>query len=242
MRFMRRTYFTLRRLALLVAALLMLSATAGVGSAFAAWTRVAQWEMNEDPGATTMLDSSGNGRTGNIGSLVVTGVPSDTRIAYRWTDATVNNPDREKRLVVVNRRALNPRRDAFSVTLSLQTTATGQNIIQKGQATTGGGMWKIETRSDGHAVCTFKGRAGRAAVSSRVSVADDEWHTVRCIRRRGGVTVIVDRFLPRTQDGRTGRIANDWPLTIGGKWRCGSNNVSCQDYVGLLDRVVVKRR
>jgi hypothetical protein len=73
-------------------------------------------------------------------------------------------------------------------------------------------------------------------------VADGAWHTVRCIRRRAGVTVIVDSFLPRTQDGRTGRIANHTRLAIGGKLFCNPPNVSCQDYVGLLDRVVVRRK
>lgn len=239
---MRRTYFTLRRWALLVAALLALSATAGVDSAFAGWTKVADWEMEEDSG-TTMSDSSGNDRDGNIGPLVDIHVPSDTSFAYKWTLDTVDHFPREERLVTVRSKALNPRRDAFAVTLRLRTTATGQNIIQKGQATTDGGMWKIETNSDGHAVCAFRGARGRAAISSRVSVADGAWHTVRCIRRRAGVTVIVDGFLPRTQDGRTGRIANATRLAIGGKLFCGGpKNVSCQDYVGLLDRVVVKRR
>jgi Laminin G domain len=241
---LRRTYFKLRRWTLLTAALLALSATAGVGSASAAWTKVAVWQMNEPSGATTMSDSSGNNRDGKIGSLVDTGVASDTRLAYEWTAGSVDHHPREERLVIVNGRAFNPRRDAFAVTVSLLTNETDQNIIQKGQSNTNGGMWKIETRSDGHAVCNFRGPAGRAAVSSRVSVADGAWHTVRCIRRRGGVTVIVDDFLPRKQAGRTGRIANDTSVAIGGKLFCpvGPQNVSCQDYVGLLDRVIVKRR
>jgi hypothetical protein len=73
-------------------------------------------------------------------------------------------------------------------------------------------------------------------------VSDDEWHTVRCVRRSKGVTVIVDGGQPRRQAGRTGKIANAFDLAIGGKLTCNPPNVSCQYYVGQLDRVIVRRR
>jgi hypothetical protein len=242
-RFLRRTYFTFRRWAVLTAALLGVTATAGVGSASAAWSRVAIWEMNETSG-TTMRDTSGHKRNAHIGSLVNIGVPDGTRVTYEWPSGTVNESQREERLVTVTNtttnRAFNPRRDPFAVTLWLKTDQADQNIIQKGQATTSGGNWKIETNSK-RATCFFRGSAGRGAVTSRIDVADGNWHTVKCIRRRTGVTIIVDDSLPRTEPGRTGLIANSWPLTIGGKWRCGGTNVSCQDYVGRIDRIVISR-
>jgi hypothetical protein len=241
-RFLRASSFASRRWALLVAALLAANASAGVESAFGAWTKVAAWQMDEGVNATVMHDSSGNGRRGTIGSDVETGVvvSGDNR-AYNWPAGNLDvvNPER---LVTVDSRALNPRRDAFAVTIRLKTgAADNNNVIQKGQATTAGGMWKIDML-DGRIFCTFKGAAGRAGIGSRLTVSDDAWHTVQCVRRRTGVTITVDGGVPRTQAGRTGRIANAYPLSIGGKTTCNPPTVQCHYYVGLLDRVIVRRR
>jgi hypothetical protein len=230
--------------ALLAAVLLVASASAGAESALGAWPKVAAWEMNEPPNATTMLDSSGAGRSGTIGALVETGVPvivGGANRAYRWPAGNLDleNP---ARLVGVNSSALNPRTDAFAVTIRLKTSAVNQNIIQKGQAGTTGGMWKIDMKDNGHIFCLFKGLAGRRAIGSSQTVSDGEWHTVRCIRRASGVTIIVDGGTPRTLAGTTGSIANTWRLAIGGKSSCNPPQVQCQYYVGLLDRVIVRRR
>lgn len=197
--------------------------------------------MNEGTNATVMHDSTGNHRTGTIGSSVDTGIPvSGTNKAYQWpadTHVVDNN-----RLVTVTSRALNPRRDAFAVTIRLKTSAVDNvNIIQKGQATTTGGMWKIDML-DGRIFCTFRGSAGGRAIGSAGTVSDNAWHTVRCERRRTRVTISVDGGVPRVQAGRTGRIANDFPLAIGGKLACNQTTVECHYYVGLLDRVIVRRR
>jgi hypothetical protein len=232
-----------------VAALLVASASAGVESAFGAWTTVADWEMNEpSTDAAIMHDSSGNGRYGRIGDAVETGVDdpdfgNPANRAYEWPAPAPAVRD-DQRLVTVDRRAFNPRRDAFAVTLRLKTDAVDTNIIQKGQATTAGGLWKIEVDELGRAICFFRGSAGRRAVSSGPQLVNDNvWHTVRCERRRRSVSIIVDGGARRTQAGRTGRVANDVPVTIGGKFRCNPpGGPSCQYYVGLLDRVVVRRR
>jgi Concanavalin A-like lectin/glucanases superfamily len=180
-----------------------------------------------------------------IGGVVEPGiVVSGENRAYRWPAGDLNAKD-PGRLVTATGRAFNPREDAFSVTIRLKTAvAADQNIIQKGQAPSPG-IWKIEMASSGRVFCFFKGEVGRAAIGSLegVSLADDAWHTVRCIRRSAGVTIIVDGGSPRTQARATGRIANGWPLTIGGKSQCNpDNNVTCQYYVGDIDRVVVRRR
>jgi hypothetical protein len=225
-----------------MAVLLAASASAGVESAFGAWTTVAAWRMNEPaepPEQTIMHDTSGHERWGLIGSAVETGVVVDGATGYRWPPENVGGVHRE-RLVTVNRRAFNPRRDAFAVIVRLFTGAGDQNILQKGQAGTAGGMWKIDMLN-GHVICTFKGSAGRAAIRSRQTVWDHVWHSVRCERRSTGVTIIVDGGVPRTQAGRTGWIANTKPLSIGGKLRCDPPDVQCDYYVGLLDRVVVRR-
>ena len=137
-------------------------------------------------------------------------------------------------------RSLNPGTGAFAVTIRLRTGAGDQNIIQKGQATTSGGMWKIDMVK-GHVKCTFKGSRGRVGVGSRKTVSDSVWHTVRCVRRTTGVSIRVDGGTSRTTAGRTGRIANSSRLSIGGKASCDPPRVQCDYYIGLLDRVVVQR-
>jgi hypothetical protein len=238
---LRQCFLVLRRAVLVIAALLVVSAAVGVASASAAWSKVAVWEMNEGPNATVMHDSSGNHRRGTIGSAVDTGiVVSGPNKAYQWpADVAGVHPER---LVLVPSSGLNPRRDAFAVTIRLRTTTVDNtNIIQKGQATTTGGMWKIDMLN-GRIFCTFKGTAGRRAIGSEGTVSDDAWHTVRCERTRTRVTITVDGGVPRTQAGRTGLIANSWHVAIGGKSSCNGDTVQCHYYAGLLDRVIVRRR
>jgi hypothetical protein len=237
---LRTRFSTLRRAALLIAALLVTSAAAGVESASAAWSKVAVWNMNEAAGATVMHDSSGHHRSGKIGQLVTTGVVDGDFTGYQFTAAGAKgDPDH---LVIVNRSPLNPYRSVFKVALRLKTTATDQNIIQKGQANTAGGNWKIETDVDGHVVCTFRGAAGRGAIRSQGNLADGSWHRVVCIRRPTQVVIIVGSGFPRRDPGRTGRIANEAALTIGGKKSCTAPDVSCEYYAGLVDRVAVYKR
>jgi hypothetical protein len=222
-----------------MAVLLAANASAGVESAFAAWTKVADWRMNEPPGATTMLDRGESNLSGTIGSAVQTGVVLSGETGYRWSGQNKAGLHPE-RLVTVDSSLLNPRRDDFAVTVRLFTGAGDQNILQKGQAKTTGGMFKIDMLR-GHVICTFKGSAGRAAIRSRQTVWDHVWHSVRCERRSSGVAIIVDGGAPRTKAGATGKIANTWALSIGGKLHCDPPDVQCDYYVGLLDRAVVRR-
>ena len=239
MGFFRITSCALRRWGLGVAVLLVGSASVGVASASGA--KIAEWEMNEGPRATTMHDSSGSNIEGKIGSAVVTDVVLDGRTGYRWPAISHDEVDREH-LVTVNSSRLNPGRGDFAVSVRF---ATGfrphQHLIQKGQATTAGGMWKIPMKQ-GRVGCMFIGSRDRAGIFSReTALWDGAWHTVRCERRRTGVTVIVDGGQPRTNDKWTGKIENTWPTSIGGKWSCRPPDVHCDYYVGHIDRVVVRR-
>jgi hypothetical protein len=232
------------RLACLAGVLLAASGFAGVGRAAAAWTTVAVWEMDEGPNATVMHDSSGANRDGQIGSVVETGVVDGARTVYEWPAGNLDVEDPQRLVTVTGNRAFNPRQDGFSVTVRFKTSAVDQNIIQKGQARTAGGSWKVDM-TNGRVFCLFRGEAGQAAIGSTpgVSLADNNWHTVRCIRRSGAVTIIVDGGTPRKRVEPTGRIANDRQVTIGGKLQCNpANNVSCQYYVGRIDRAAVRRR
>jgi hypothetical protein len=236
--FFRGQSVALRRWSLLTAVLLIVSASWGVGSALAA-TTVADWEMNEPTGARTMRDSSGSNLSGTIGSAVQTGVVVGGATGYRWSS---QNKDgyRPERLVKVASSLLNPGTGGLVLTVRLRTGAGDQNILQKGQASTAGGMFKMDMVK-GYVNCVFKGSQGRVGVRSAQTVWNGVWHTVRCERRSTGVTIVVDGGTPRTTAGATGSIANTSPLSIGGKAACNGTTIQCDYYVGLVDRAVVQR-
>jgi hypothetical protein len=221
------------------AVLLIASASAVVDSASAATTTVADWEMNEPAGSTTMLDSSGSNLSGTIGSAVQTGAVVSGATGYRWSGQNKAGYHPE-RLVTVDSSLLNPGTDDFAVTIRLYTGAGDQNILQKGQSNTVGGYFKIDMLQ-GQVICLFKGSEGRAAVKSSQTVWDHVWHTIRCERRATGVTITVDGGTPRKTAGATGNIANNKVLSIGGKAACDGTTVQCDYYVGLLDSAVVER-
>jgi Concanavalin A-like lectin/glucanases superfamily len=228
------------RRCLLIALLLSGSVSVAPSSAFGAL--VAYWRMNEPPGATIMHDSSGSGLNGTIGSAVVTGDVLDGATGYRWLSQNRWNTAHPERLVKVTSSSLNPGTQNFTVIMRFNTGSTGdQNIIQKGQAKTGGGMWKIPLFG-GKVGCNFLGVQHRSAVWSNQIVADNKWHTVRCDRRTTGVTLTLDGGTPKTNHNWTGSISNTWPLTIGGKLKCdGGVTVGCDYFVGRIDSVVVLR-
>ena len=216
---------------------------ASVGVASASAATIADWEMNEAPGATTMHDSSDSNLSGTIGSAVVTGVVTDGATGYQWLGTNRDGVHRE-RLVTVDSSMLNPGTDDFAVTVRFSTGFHGhQHIIQKGQSGAAGGMWKIHMqRTSGRVGCTFIGSSDMAAIRSReTGLADGAWHTVRCERRSTGVSVIVDGGKPTTNPKWTGKIGNTWPTSIGGKWFCRPPDIHCDYYVGRIDRIVVKK-
>lgn len=195
--------------------------------------------MNEPSGATTMHDSSGSNLSGKIGSAVQTGVVVGGAKGYRWSSQNKAGLHPE-RLVTVSSSRLNPGTGTFAVTVRLRTGAGDQNIIQKGQSTTVGGMFKVDMVR-GYVNCVFKGSQGRVGVRSARTVWDGVWHTVRCKRRSTGVSITVDGGTARATSGATGNIANSSVLAIGGKSSCNPPTVQCDYYVGLLDRALIAR-
>jgi Ca2+-binding RTX toxin-like protein len=231
--------FVLRRSSLLLAILLLVGAASGAGSAFGA--TIADWKMNERAGASTMHDSSGTGLNGAIGSAVVTGVVTDGATGYQWLSTNRSGVHTE-RLIQVDSSLLNPGIADFTFIMRFKTSSFGdQNIVQKGQAKTAGGQWKIAIKK-GKIVCNFLGVVHRSAVWSNETIADNNWHTVRCDRRTTGVTITIDGGTPKTNHNWTGSISNTWPVAIGGKPKCdGGVTVGCDYFVGLIDRVVIAR-
>jgi hypothetical protein len=226
-----------RRWCLITAAVVTVGLSAGVASAVGA--TIADWEMNEASGATRMRDSSGSNLAGTIGSAVVTGVVTNGATGYRWL-GTNKDGYHPERLVTVSSSRLNPGTADFAVTIRLITGAGDQNIIQKGQATTFGGMFKVDMVR-GYVICMYKGSQGRSAVRSSQRVWDGSWHRVRCERRGTSVRLTIDGGKTRTHVGATGNIANNKVLSIGGKAACNGGSIQCDYYVGRLDYAVVEK-
>jgi hypothetical protein len=211
------------------------TATAGASS----WDRpIAVWEMDERAGARTMMDSSGRGLHGRIGREVRTGTFVNDATGYRFDRLEPDSPPTHPGHLVTVRDAdaLDPGTRDFAVTVRLRTTGKFGNIIQKGQATVSGGNFKLQIPS-GIVECLFRGSAAQLLVASPRRLNDGRWHTVRCARTGSGITLTVDGATVARTPGWTGRIANAWPVSIGGKTSCDQIDVGCDYYAGDLDWV-----
>ena len=159
-------------------------------------------------------------------------------VVYQFPALSTPQPVEPSRLVQVpNDKRLDPGNRDFVITLSVRTTQKDGNIVQKGQATSAGGYFKVETH--GSTTCTFQGSAGRIAVGSGKSLADGAWHTIRCERNGTSVSMIVDGKFTDIRSGATGTISNSLPLTIGGKRDCNQVKVGCDYFTGDIDRVQI---
>ena len=223
----------------LAAAVVMTLAIAAPASA----ATLADWEMNEGSGATTMIDSSGH-VNGTIGSAVQTGVSISGAIGYQWPFASPTAPPaKPERIVQANSNSLNPGSGAYTVSLRYRTTQNFGNIVQKGQAGASGGYFKIEN-PNGRINCVFRGRNSsgtlvRKAVQSPTVTSDGAWHVATCTRTSTGVTLTIDGKAAGTAKGNTGSISNTRPITIGGKLNCDQINTSCDYFTGALDWVKI---
>ncbi|GIF14397.1 LamG-like jellyroll fold domain-containing protein [Actinoplanes teichomyceticus] len=202
---------------------------------------VAYWAMNEPPGATRMIDSSGNGLNGQIGREVGTGIFHHGSTGYRFDRLEPDTPPaRPGHLVVVpDASALNPGDRDFAVTLRLRTTHHFGNIVQKGQSTTEGGNFKLQI-PNGRVQCLFRGSRGVLEAIAPYSINDGDWHVVTCVRVSTGVALAIDGRRVAGREGWTGPIYNNWPLTIGGKLDCDQRTVGCDYYAGDLDYLSIQ--
>jgi hypothetical protein len=206
---------------------------------------IADWEMNEPSGSAVMLDSSGNGIDGAIGSGVVTGATYDGATGYRWLFASPTEPPaKPERVIEASDGRLNPGGDDYAVTLRYRTTQPFGNIVQKGQGGATGGYFKIENPG-GVLTCVFRGvdEAGnflRKEVNSGTPLNDGQWHTARCERTATQLTLTVDGALVATSNGRTGSISNSRPISIAGKVNCDQITITCDYFTGDIDYIRIE--
>ncbi len=205
---------------------------------------LADWEMNEAPGSHTMIDSGPNHINGTIGAAVQTGASFGGATAYRWafTSPTAPPAKPERLVQVPNNSKLNPGSGNYTVTMRYRTSQHFGNMVQKGQAGSAGGYFKIEN-PNGQINCVFRGVKNgsflRKAVQSPAVLSNNQWHTVVCARTSNKLTLTVDGTLVATASGSSGNISNNRPITIAGKLECDQIATTCDYYTGDIDYIQI---
>jgi hypothetical protein len=188
-----------------------------------------------------MMDSSGNGLNGSIGSAVITG--ADTGSGYQFKAVTDGLKHDEHLAVVPDDPAgrLDPQSGDFSVTARFKTGAGNQNVVQKGQANMKGGYWKIDM-NHGIPICLFRDSVG--VISAKQwgkTIWDGIVHSVTCAKTVNAVSISVDGALAQKNVKTLGNIDNTKELSIGGKLYCSPPSVGCDYFVGVIDSVKIVR-
>ena len=225
----------MRRIRLVLISLLVALGTAvafATPASATATTTVGLWNFSERSGPA--VDSAGSPQNGTVGRLI-----QRNGSTYRFP-TTQGLPASDHLVLVGNNNVLNPGTSDFAVTVRFKTARVASNVVQKGQAGTSGGYWKVEIHN-GLATCLFRGSGGQRAVLSTSRVNNGVFHTVRCDRTSSAVSITVDGTRQRTLMGSTGSIANTLEMAIGGKSRCDGVNVSCDYFAGDVDDVRITR-
>ncbi len=204
----------------------------------AATKTVALYSMNEKPGATVLIDSSGRGHDGVIGATVKSGKVIGGATAHRFPYLKPNTPPAVPSHLdrVADTTDLDPETADFAITIRYRTHKKFGNVVQKGQSHTPGGYYKLQAPK-GKISCLFRGAAGSKSVNSGIALNDGKWHTIRCERTATKVVMTIDGTKKRTANGATGSISNKKPLTIGGKSQCDQITVTCDYFVGDIDYI-----
>ena len=226
------------------------SSTVAASAAYSA-SVIGFWQMNETSGRT-MVDSSGNGLNGYIGTSVVTDWPTgDGGRAYHFY-GPLNVQNRERLAVVAENPMLDPGTGTYSVIVRFRTKGSRPNILQKGQSEDAGGYWKLVIHN-GFPRCHYRDlNYNTKAITlwtpdSSGRVDDNVWHVVRCERNTNSVCVYLDEgtshALKKCISGSIGKIDNKWPLSIGGKYRCdpARATTTCDYFNGDIDWVRIER-
>jgi hypothetical protein len=204
---------------------------------------LADWQMKEKAGATVMVDSSGH-VNGSIGADVVTGFTFNGATGYHWPFTSPTQPPAKPgRIVQASSSTLNPGSGAYAVTLRYRTTKHFGNIVQKGQAGSSGGYFKIEN-PNGNLTCVFRGTSSsgsflRRQVVSPTVLSDGQWHRARCARTANALTLTIDGSVVATAHGSSGNISNNRPISIAGKLNCDQVHTTCDYFTGDIDYITI---
>ena len=238
---MRAPAVSLALFSLVAAGVVTVAPAVTAATTTAASSSTVRWEMNEGHGARTMRDSGGHSVNGTIGSEVQTGTTYDGATGYTFPYLKPNTPPTHpQHLVKASSSLLNPGSGYWSIEIRYRTTHAFGNLIQKGQATTAGGQFKIQLPG-GRPQCYFKSGAGKDGVGYRTPIDNGNWHTLRCVKTSNSVTLYVDGVKRGSKVGPIGNLSNSYPLTIGGKPYCNQRSVSCDYFSGQVDYVHITK-
>jgi hypothetical protein len=214
----------------------------GASASAASTNPVAVWPMGEGKGATVMIDTSGHHLDGKIGNKITTAYIKDRVQNYSFPFVDNRSPYDPGHVVTVpDNSLLDPGTGNYSITVSFDFTINDRNIIQKGQATTPGGFFKMEI-ANGIIDCLFRGSGGDGGVGSPPGlVKAGTLHKVACIRTATQVQMKVDGRVVSTTHHATGSISNSLPLSIGGKTVCNGTKVQCDPFVGTINWAEIDR-
>lgn len=133
-----------------------------------------------------------------------------------------------------------PFRYGATVLLPKQETTAGQNVLQKGYASTGG-QYKLQVDGKaGRPSCVVVGTGSRVIHQARspISVADGAWHSIECQRNGTLLTVVVDGVARATANLPANlSVSNRAPLSIGGKGAYAKND----QFQGTIDDLWIAR-
>ena len=196
--------------------------------------------------SSSILDESGHGHT----LTVVSGQGGVVRHVVHGQGSALAFPPRcgkpvcpHVALQTPSSADLNPGRRTIAygadVLLTPGQTSSGQNVVQKGYASSSS-QWKLQI--DGAAgrpscVLVDHRRSIVRIATSSVTAADGRWHSLRC--QRAGTTLVI--FVDGVLRGRTTvpaglTVTNNRPLSIGGKGAYADND----QFNGALDNVWVQ--
>jgi laminin G domain protein len=231
--------------AALVVGLVLPALAGGLSATATATTPVATWQLDEAPGATVMTDSSGNNIDGAISGDAASQGLTTGGGSYHWTVISPTAPPaKPARVVTVNDPGLNPGTRDWAISFRYRTTKPYGNIMQKGQATTGGGQIKFQLPK-GQISCLFRGQTAKRSIKTVKAYNDNAWHTVRCARTATKLTLTVDGGATaggetRSIAGASGNLSNSSPFVIGGKTNCDQVTVTCDYFTGDIDWITVE--
>lgn len=235
----------MKRLGAVIGAVVLtvaLSTTWSAASAAVPDDVVGVWELDEPAGAQVLLDAGPQALHGTIGSSVQRGasIAGATSHVFSTVDPDRSPVDPGRLDVVAHDPRMNPGPGDFAVTVRLLTTRPQGNVVQKGQASSAGGYFKVDM-DDGRVACLFTGDVGTLHVRSSARIDTGRWTEVRCHRSATALSLYVDGVLVHRRVGVAGAVANTWPLTIAGKSSCNQVTVGCDYYSGAIDRVTLTR-
>lgn len=201
-------------------------------------TVVGDWRMNEPVGATVMQDTRVDGRVGTVGPRVRTGVPYASYQGYRFTEPVAGAADIGHLVLVDDAAVLNPDDRDVHLRVALTTTDPLANLVQKGQAGTVGGRFKVEL-TGGVPSCYFEGSLNEQNVRWGSPIDDGQRHTITCDKFADRVRISVDDQPPVVRWRAVGTIHNYKQVSIGGKSECDGVLVDCDYFTGSMGRVLL---